>query len=313
MISVIIDTDMASDDWMAISYLLKHPDVQVKAITIPGTGQCYCDAGMEQALGLLQMSDYTDIPAACGRTTPLRGNRTFPESWRDSVNAFYGIPIPEHEREPSALDAVKLLATMIENSETPPVILALGPLTNLAELFLQKPHLAKRIEQLYIMGGAVNVPGNVHLPELGINNPLAAEWNIYVDPHAASIVFQSGVPITLVPLDATNHAPITREFYEHLNGAAVSPQAFFVYQILTWQYKIIQLGLYYFWDPFAAALVTNNELTTFEEQRLRVVDDDSDDAGRILIDNERGAAIRVAVSADRPAFETLFLDTLNRH
>lgn len=60
------------------------------------------------------------------------------------------------------------------------------------------------------MGGVVDVPGNVGASHGGIDN-MAADWNIYVDPRAAAIVLQSGVPITLVPLDATNHVPVTSE------------------------------------------------------------------------------------------------------
>jgi pyrimidine-specific ribonucleoside hydrolase len=80
------------------------------------------------------------------------------------------------------------------------------------------------------MGGAVKVPGNLQVPGVQIDNRVA-EWNIYVDPHAAAVVFESGAPITLVPLDATNDAPLTMAFYKRLEADHTTPEADFVYQV----------------------------------------------------------------------------------
>ena len=84
-------------------------------------------------------------------------------------------------------------------------LLATGPLTNVAEALGRDPSLAGRLEMVYAMGGAVSVGGNVRLPGTGGK----AEWNFFVDPRAARVVLSSGVPVTLVPLDATNRAPVT--------------------------------------------------------------------------------------------------------
>ena len=141
----------------------------------------------------------------CGRETPLKGDHVFPQSWRDNVDALAGISIPSNSSRPQSQDAAELIASTIGDAGEDLEIIALGPLTNLAEAFLVDPSLAEEIEQIYIMGGAFSVPGNVSdAPETGINND-AAEWNIYVDPHAAAIVVASGAQITFVPLDASNH------------------------------------------------------------------------------------------------------------
>ncbi len=77
-IPVIIDTDMALDDWLAILYLLNHPEVIVKAITVTGAGEAHCGPGVSNALKLISLTENNNIPVACGRETPLAGEHTLP-------------------------------------------------------------------------------------------------------------------------------------------------------------------------------------------------------------------------------------------
>jgi pyrimidine-specific ribonucleoside hydrolase len=307
--SVIIDTDMAADDWMAILYLLQRPDVSVKAITVSGTGESHCEPGIKHALELAALAGHPDIPVSCGRETPLQGDHTFPTDWRMNVDALAGLTLPENPASPFSQSAVELLRTTIQPSPDDVTVLTLGPLTNLAEALQDTPELKDKIEMVYIMGGAVDVPGNVGDSRAGINNPFA-EWNIYVDPGAASLVFQSGVPITLVPLDATNHVPLTNDFLNLLKNDHPTPEATFVFDILTKQKGFIQSGGYYFWDPLAAAILTEDSLATFEDKTLIVIEEEGSESGRTQV-SEAGASIRVAVNADSQRFEQLFLDTLN--
>lgn len=86
---VVIDTDMAGDDWMAILYLLQRPDIIVQAITVTGTGEAHCQAGVKNALGLVALAGNNPIPVACGRETPLQGDHVFPDSWRSSVDSLF--------------------------------------------------------------------------------------------------------------------------------------------------------------------------------------------------------------------------------
>ena len=164
---------------------------------------------------------------------------------------------------------------------------------------------------LYIMGGAVDVPGNVGVSHAGIDNSVA-DWNIYVDPHAATIVLQSGAPVTLVPLDATNHVPVTTDFIERLKKYRKTPEARFVFEVLskTQHYDFVQSGGYYFWDTLTAALLTDNSLAVFEIRNLTVIEEEGNQSGRTQA-SESGAPVRVAVDADAERFEQLFLDTLN--
>lgn len=306
---VIVDTDMAGDDWMAILYLLQRPDVQVEAITVTGAGEAHCGPGVRHALGLVALSGRSGIPVACGRETPLEGNHTFPAEWRAGVDSLYGLTLPDGQNPASEQTAAELLTSVVSASSEKITLLTLGPLTNVAEALQTEPALAEKLEMIYIMGGAVDAPGNVGVSGAGIDNDVA-EWNIYVDPHAASVVFQSGAPLTLVPLDATNHAPVTTRFYQRLEGQHPSPEAAFVFDLLTGQQDFIASGGYFFWDPLAAAVLTDESLAVFETRTLTVVEAVGPESGWTQTAAD-GREVRVAVSADGKRFEQVFLDTLN--
>src|SRR4029453_8474891 len=79
---VVVDTDLAFDDIMALLYLLRQDDVVIDAVTIAGTGEAPCDPGVRNAIRLLALGGETDAPVACGRETPLQGTNAFPEEWR---------------------------------------------------------------------------------------------------------------------------------------------------------------------------------------------------------------------------------------
>lgn len=306
---VIIDTDMAGDDWMAILYLLNRPDINIEALTVTGTGEAHCEPGVRNAMRLTALAGQPDIPVSCGRETPLQGNHAFPAAWRENVDALAGLTLPDSPASLSPQSVVELLIATLQSSSAKMTILTLGPLTNLAELLQGSLDLRDKIEMIYIMGGAVDVPGNVGFSQAGIDNPFA-DWNIYVDPHAAALVFRSGVPMTLIPLDATNHAPVTEDFVKRIKNDSQTPEAKFVFDLLTKYHDFIRTGGYYFWDPLAAAILTENSLATFETKTLMVVEEEGNDSGRTQV-SENGASIRVAVSADGERFEQLFLDTLN--
>jgi inosine-uridine nucleoside N-ribohydrolase len=307
--SFVVDTDMAADDWMALLYLLRRPDVAVKAITVSGTGEAHCAPGVRHALDLVAFANRAMIPVACGRDTPLQGRHVFPTSWREDVDNLLGLTLPEATTAGAQQSAVELLTSAIQSSPHKVVLVTLGPLTNLAEALQRTPSLVRNVEMVYVMGGALNVPGNISDVGAGINNR-AAEWNIYIDPHAAQVVFMSGVPITLVPLDATNHAPLSASFYQRLEQDHVTPVAGFVFDVLTKKHDFIQSGGYYFWDPLAAALATDEGLATIQVQTLSVVEAEGPESGRTA-PMVGGSSMRVAVSAPGSRFEQLFLDTLN--
>lgn len=305
-IPVVLDTDMAMDDIAALLYLLQHPAVEVRAITVNGVAFAHCDAGVRNALGLLEMAHAPTVPVSCGREEPFPGGRPAPDDWRRSADNLYGAQVRPGGRTADPRPAAELLADAIAALPDEIVVVALGPLTNLAEAFQADPALAGRIKEIVIMGGALDAPGNV---SDGDSANQVSEWNFFADPLAADIVLASGAPITLVPLDATNDVPFSRGFYQRLGATHLTRPAVFTYNLLYLNSWWLDGGMYW-WDTLAAAVATAPELVTVEEMTLDVVTDEGPERGR-AITSAGGSPVRVAVAADRQRFEALFLAVLN--
>ena len=159
------------------------------------------------------------------------------------------------------------------------------------------------------MGGAVTTQGNVGFSGVGIQNE-HAEWNIYIDPIAANIVFNSGIPIILVPLDATDDVPITRNFYKILEKHRETQTANLVYEMLAANLSFIDSGGFQFWDSLTAAIFTEQSIAQYEEMELAVVEDEGPESGRTKLTPD-GSTIKVAVSADRKRFEQILFTIWN--
>ncbi len=305
---VIFDADMAHEDMFSALFLLSHPNVDVKAITVSGTGEAHCEAGVANALGLVYVSGHADIPVTCGSETPLMGNHVFPAEWRHGADDAYGVDIPAGGTA-STLSAADLIVDIVQGSNEKITIVAVGPLTNVAEALQKTPEISANIEAIYIMGGALEVDGNVGNSGVGIENKYA-EWNIYIDPAAANIVLRSGVPIILVPLDATQDVPVTRNFHKALGKNLNTPTANLVYELLTANLDFVDSGGFQFWDSLTAAIFTDETIASFQDFSVVVVEDEGSESGRTKPDSN-GVNIKAAVRADQDKFEKLFLTILN--
>lgn len=304
---VILDADMAHEDMFASLFLMAHPNVDVKAITVSGTGEAHCSPGVSNTLGLVALSD-EEVPVACGQETPLTGSHAFPAAWRQDADEVYGVKIPTGG-EAASQNAPDLMADILEESDQEISIVAVGPLTNIADAIQKYPQIVSKVKMIYIMGGAVKVDGNVG-ESLGIENE-HAEWNIYIDPQAANIVFASGIPVTLVPLDATRDVPVTRKFHRALGDNSDTPASELVHEIISANLDFVDSGGFQFWDSLTAAIFTDQSLASFEDMRLTVVEGDGPQSGYTKPD-PNGANIRVAVGANKAQFEKLLLTILNR-
>ena len=149
---VVIDTDMAADDWLAILYLLGRSDVDVQAITVTGAGEVHCSAGTRNALNLVALAGRPEIPVACGREAPLEGDHAFPTEWRERVDDLLGLTLPENSRETSSESAVELLTRIIQGSPQKVHLITLGPLTNVGEVLEAEPGLVMNMEMITVMG-----------------------------------------------------------------------------------------------------------------------------------------------------------------
>jgi pyrimidine-specific ribonucleoside hydrolase len=194
----VIDTDSQPDDWIAITWLLARNDATVRAITVSGSSTLGCDGSMRHVLRLLALAGKTGVPVACGRPTSAAADHLFPADWLPSTQALTDVGrLPEPVDAPSARPAVDVLRAAISTSPAPVVLVALGPLTNVADLLASAdPGATANIADIVVMGGAVDVAGNVG------GDHAAAEWNVFVDPAAANDVLRSGAHVTLIALDA---------------------------------------------------------------------------------------------------------------
>jgi inosine-uridine nucleoside N-ribohydrolase len=299
--NVIVESDMDASDAMAILYLLSRGDVEVAAIVVDGDGEARCPIGATNALSLAALAGRPNLPVGCGRPLPLQGTHAFPTVWRDYVDRFFGLPPPSTPTRPPAATGEQVFRAALQSAPGRVEVLTLGPPTELAALLTADPALGGRIRSVTMMGGAVTVPGNITWPP-GVGNP-HAEWNFYIDPHAANVVFTSGLAITLVPLDATNSVPLNAAVAAQLGG---SPAAAFVRRLIESQLPSSTL---YFWDPFAAAVIVESTVAVYADKRLTVVEAEGPESGRV-VEAAGGGQVRVALSGNRTRFETTFASTL---
>lgn len=298
MVPLVIDTDLATDDLMALGFLLSSPTADIRAVTVSGTGEVRCPAGLAVVGGFLAALDRDDIPVACGRSQPLAGSGAFPDAWRDAADAAWGLSLPQVEVS-TGLAATDLLSDAAGSGNV--TVLTLGPLTKLAEAFTAAPDLASSLERVVIMGGAVDAGGNVFGEG---QDPPVAEWNVYVDPQAAGIVLAAGAPVLLVGLDATNQVPLTPEFVDRFAAEASGREAALVSELLAGN-ALVESGDAFFWDPLAAAVSLDPDLMETEPVSLTVVTGGSD-TGRTVRD-PAGDPVDLAVGVDRETFESVFL------
>lgn len=301
----IIDTDVAIDDWMAILYLLSSPQVDVRAITVVATGEAHAGPGVRTVQGLVALTHTRSVQVAAGRSTPLRGQQAFPLLMRLAMDVRLMLKLPKPLEPAADVNAIAVLTQVITTSPQPVTVVALGPLTNLAEALLATPSLAKKIARIVIMGGALRVAGNIREINPRIDNSFA-EWNIFCDPYAAEVVIQSGAPITLVPLDATNQAPLSDVFVQRLASGPATPASQFVLRAIRRIQPMLRGQTFYLWDPLAAAIAVQEGIAVREQVHLRVSQEPGPELGKVMED-PRGDLIDVCITIDRAAFECEYL------
>jgi pyrimidine-specific ribonucleoside hydrolase len=219
---------------------------------------------------------------------------------RFAVDRRLFIKFPKTNKKPLEVKAIDLMKKIITSSKKI-ILIALGPLTNLANLFLNYPEVKENIEKIYIMGGAVDVEGNISEVKRSIDNPYA-EWNIYCDPHAANIVFHYGIPVVLVPLDVTNQVPIDKKFINRLHDNQNNVICQFLLKIIKRFGSRIETSSIPFWDLVAASILGNEVIVKKETRKIRVIEQEGEQSGRIIEDPEDGALIEICKKIDQEEY-----------
>lgn len=304
-IPIIIDTDVALDDVMAILYLLRLPELDIRAITVSGTGIAHCQAGVSIVLGLLAVSSVDGVPVSCGSESPLEGSNSVPEPWRDGMDAMAGSGIFPDGGDPASKSASEVIYAAARTSPVPPVMIVLGPHTNLAQALRESPDLEDLLDSVHAMGGAVDVTGNA--PE-----NMDAELNFWLDPVAVAEVMATGLPFRIVPLDATNAVPLTTAFADALAANLETPESEAAYAALTFDPGTLSFGGLHLWDQLAVAAFVRPELLDWQNMDLTIFVTGGPSSEGSLGEG-LGRPVRAAIGADREAFETEYLMTLTGH
>jgi purine nucleosidase len=203
---IILDFDPGIDDALAFLLAVQSPELKIEALTVV-SGNVIVDQGAENALKLVELSGKDNIIVAKGSKYPLVNKLTTAEIIHGK-NGLANVSLPAPSKQLDARHAVDVIIDIVNSNPGEITLVPVGPLTDIALALLKDSSLSIKIPEIILMGGSI-VGGNV--------TP-AAEANIRNDPEAAKIVFNSGIPITMVGLGATRQAILNQYNIDELNS-----------------------------------------------------------------------------------------------
>lgn len=303
---VILDCDPGHDDAIALILALASPELKVLAVTTSAGNQTP-DKTLNNALRILTLLGRDDIPVAAGAPKPLARELII----ADNVHGESGLDgpkLPDPAFVPQAMTGLELMAKCLRESLEPVTLVPTGPLTNIALLLAAHPELKPKIARIVLMGGAAGAG----------NWTPAAEFNIYVDPEAADMVFKSGIPITMCGLDVTHEAQVMDEDIERVR-AITNPVAQCVAELLDffmiyhrdpkWGFAGAPLH-----DPCTIAWLLAPELFHGVECRVDIETRGEHTVGMTVVDRYgltgKPANALVLLGLDRPGFIDLLVTRL---
>jgi len=307
LIPVILDCDPGHDDALALALALASERLEVLAVTTVA-GNAPLAKTTRNALRVLTLLGRTGVPVAAGAERPLVREPWVPVDFHGE-SGLDGADLPQPAADAIPERAVELTARLVRRADVPVTIVATGPLTNVALFLRAFPDLLPRIHEVSLMGGS-----------LGAGNTTAsAEFNIWQDPEAAAVVFDSGIPILMSGLDVTHQALVLPEDVARLERLGTRTGRVFADLM---RFFAIHHRERYGWDgppvhdAVAVARLLAPEL--FETQLVRVDVETADGItrGRTVFDPEglRGLPPNadVATALDRPRFIDLVVDAVGR-
>ena len=258
---VAIDTDPGIDDALALMLALRSPELRVELITtVAGNVPVpMATANARRILALLALPVRPAVAQGLGRPLRRRLRTATAFHHNDGLGGVTHLRHPDGspcypvlEQPAAQWQGVQHLLQVVQRYGRDLTMIALGPLTNIARAIQLAPALMQQLGRLVIMGGAIGVPGNI--------SPVA-EFNIFVDPHAADVVFRAGLPITLVPLDVTTRVRLTRDFLQHAGQGPATPLMSAVHDLTQQALHSRGEGMAMH-DPLAVAVAIDPSLVT---------------------------------------------------
>jgi purine nucleosidase len=303
---ILLDTDPGIDDACAILLALASPELSLEGLSIVH-GNCSLEQATVNALSVLELAGATDIPVARGCELPLvQPSLLAPETHGDSGLGY--AKLPEPRLRPTVQHGSDFLIERIMASPGEITLVAIGPLTNVALAIRQEPRIVQAVKELVVMGGAIRHEGNT---------TALAEFNTYVDPHAAHIVYHAGIPTTLVPLDVTYQCILTPDDVQRLTRIDSPVTQLIVdatrfYMEFHDEYQSIAGCVIN--DPLAMALTFAPELCTCQELPVDVDISGGISMGKTIGDfynySKKPANMKVALGVQARQFMELFLERM---
>jgi len=304
---IILDCDPGHDDAVALLLAGAHPSLEMLGIT-PVAGNSYVENTTRNALILTEMADL-DVPVIPGAGKPLlRAQIVAPNIHGES--GLEGVPLPSPTRKPLAMKAIDFMAEQIRKFPGEVTLVPIGPLTNIAHFVLHYPELLGDVQEVVIMGGGIH---------FGNTTPVA-EFNIFADPEAAQIVFQSGMPLTVMPLDVTHQAKIFLgeiKKMEAFSSEIISKMGTLLGFFHKTYYDVFHIEGAPLHDPCTIAYLIEPELFGFEDYVANVELHGTHTYGQTVVDywhlSGKAPNSRWAKSIDRERYIQLIFETFSRY
>jgi purine nucleosidase len=294
---IILDTDIGSDpdDAAALSLAMASPEIHLEGIT---TVYGDVDTRTRLARKLLQLGGCDDVPVYKGIKETLLLNRDVWWAGHEGDGVLTG-----DEPVVSAGHAVDFIVKKIMDNPGEITLVAIGPLTNIALSILREPEIIRNVKQLVLMGGVTRLGDNaLELPVI--------EHNIKCDPEAASVVFSSGIPITMVGLDVTMKVKIGSKEIEQLIATG-KPLNLALAEVMTRWLKFIQKDRTAMHDPLAVAILLDRSLVMTRQMKVKVEFDHHEPSGTTVAVPAEDGNVAVCLDVDSGRFIDLLLNRLS--
>ncbi len=300
---ILIDCDPGIDDAVALLLAMASPELEIVGITTVA-GNVTVETTQTNARCICELGGHPELKVFAGCPRPLVRSPILADHVHGE-NGLAGMQFPPPQMPLQPQHGVDFLIETLMNAPKPIILATLGPLTNLAVALVKVPEIGDRLSQIIMMGGAIGA-GNV---------TSAAEFNLYADPHAAQVVFESGVDLTLIPLDVTQTALATPERRARL-GAIANPVGPLVARMLgnygVREQQQMQFAGPPLHDPCVIAYILRPELFTMAKVGATVETSSPLTLGRLVVDRTGAHPINVAIAQtiDADGFYDLLTERL---
>ncbi len=306
---IFMEHDGAVDDLLSQLLLMTMEDKEIIGINVT-PADCFLEPATESTYKILQLFNREDIEI--GRSDHS-GINAFPSEWRarpEIINAFpLLINFPKSPNPYNYKEASQLLIEKVMQAPGSVSIIMTGPCSNLVAAIKKQPAIQNKIKQVVWMGGAFRTSGNVQTYQ----HNGTAEWNVYWDPKSSKEMFEMNLPLVCIPLDVTNHVPVTKEFLSKLAFQADYRISNLAGQF--WALTIDTIPNYYYtyfmWDMLATSFLAIPHEFTLEKVKA-LISERPPNAGQTIISDE-GYEVSVAIDVNKNAFYDYVLTQFQRN